>query len=112
MTSNDHIKQLIRLSEENPGFKIIAKVDNDIHDCDDCNSWMGAEFGKSEIEEYWMPDDMYYFEDDIEDEIRQGVETDMADSTENEIEEEIKKRIDELRSKGEIKKAIFVSIIL
>jgi hypothetical protein len=109
--SNEHIKQLIKLSEENPELDIKAEVDSDCVPSEDFNCWL-ADFGKSKIDEYWEADDETVIgESEILDHIRYKYDgLDCFPDDDEEQEKFIQDRYDKLKAKGEIKEAIFVEI--
>jgi hypothetical protein len=110
MKSNEHVKQLIKLSEENPELEIIAKVESECVPNDD-NGWWGARIGESNIEEYWIPGEVYLFEDDIGDLIINEYCSELAELP-NIAEKKrfISDKYETMIESGDIKKAIFVTI--
>jgi hypothetical protein len=108
MKSNEHIKQLIKLSEENPELEIIAKVEGECVPDGDGGGWWGARIGESTIEDYWLPGEIYLFEDDIGDQLFAEAETSGLSAEEQKA--FVAQKYDEMKDSGEIKKAIFVTI--
>lgn len=110
MKSNEHIKQLIKLSEENPELEIMAMVYQDCIPRDD-HLWYGNSFGKSEIKEYCIPDETFIFdEDDIKESLFEEHESEFENLSKDEIENKLSEMYEEMRKRGFIKKAIFVEI--
>jgi hypothetical protein len=111
MKNNECIKQLIKLSEENPDLEIIAKVDSDCVVDDSAGyGWWGASIGESEIEDYWLSDEQYLFEEDIRDHLYIKHEIDKKNLSCFDANVLIATKYEELKNSGKIKKAIFVNI--
>lgn len=111
MKSNEYIKQLIKLSEENPELEIKVEVDSYCCPSEDFRYWL-ADFEKSKIDDYWEADDATVIgECEILDHIRYKYnDLDCFPDDDEEQEKFIQDCYNELEAKGEIKKAIFVNI--
>lgn len=70
----ENIKELIKLTQENTGLKIIPMVDIDVCSSDDYSCWAGS-WGKPRVDECWCDDERIYFKrDDFEDLVSQYID--------------------------------------
>lgn len=113
MKDREKIKQLIKLSEENPELEIIPMVYNEIV-CEDWGYWRG-EIGKIEKEFYWQDDERIYLNlDDIKEQLSESAsfEPEFENMPDEEFDLMIEKEIELKKQSGEIKEAIMVYIEL
>ena len=105
------IKGLLKLIKENPNLEIVPMVDNEVCGGDDFGSWMGS-WGKGAIDEVYHSDDRIYFrstdEDEIEENIFNGLESENPAWSDSYIEEQTKEKAKEI----EWEKVIVVRINL
>jgi hypothetical protein len=101
---NDKIKELIKLSEENPEMEIKIMVNQDVVAGDDFAYWM-AEIENISKDIYWVKDEHVIIgENEISDEL--DLEADDVETAEDYID----KRFKELKESKDIKEAIIVYI--
>lgn len=101
---NEKIKELIKLSEENPYLKIISMVDTEVCGGDDYSHWVGnIESVKKDI--YWQDDDNL-----LVGKSRIADKLDLEYIGDDSSEEYVNKRFEELKKNKEIKEAIFIFI--
>jgi hypothetical protein len=110
---NKKIKELIKLSIENPDLEIKIMVNEEVVPGDDHTYWM-AEISKIEKEVYWIKDDQVFIgDDDICDYIALDyVDNGNLDKEDRSIDEDnfIDRRYTELKVAGEIEDAIIVYV--
>lgn len=112
---NEKIKELVKLSEENPELEIMFMTNHEVLG-DDWGYWLGH-ISKVSKDDVWTNpnnDRMYWDSDSIEDEIFYSIEDNSVDYPEdmsNEaIDTEVKRLYKEYKESGEIKEAIVVFI--
>ncbi len=111
---NDKIKELIKLSEENPELEIITMVNSEICADDDYSYWLGA-IGEIQKDVYWHDEEKVYIGlSAIEDELEQNLAMDneYAKLPDNEFNKMIEDEVERLKSTNEIREAIIVYIEL
>jgi len=109
---NDKIKELVKLSEENPEMEIITMVNQEVVAGDDFAYWMGR-IEKIEKGIYQHADERVYLDkDEIKDRIRYNAESEpeFENLSNDDFEKVIDKEFDRLKDAGEIKEAIIIYI--
>lgn len=108
----EKINYLLELIKENPNLKIIPMVSAEIVASDDFGYWAG-EWGKANIDEYWVNDERIYFKStDYEDLVEQYIDSLYYNPTmDNKTDEEFQRLAEEKVENLEWNKAIVVYIV-
>lgn len=107
------LKELVKLSEENPELEIIVMVNNEIV-CEDWGYWRG-EIGKIKKDFTWQEDErMYMSLSDIKEQLSESASFDpeFEELTDDKFDLIIEKEIESKMQSGEIKEAIIIYIEL
>jgi hypothetical protein len=114
MKDSEKIKELVKLSAENPELDIIPMAASELCADDDHQYWMGS-IGRIQKDIFWHNEETVYVgEDKISDQIRYNFENDadFEDMPDDEFNLMIEKEIENRQASGEIKEAIIVYIEL
>ena len=109
----EKLKELVKLSEENPALEIIVMVNNEIV-CEDWGYWRG-EIGDIKKDFTWQEDErMHMSMADIKEQLSEKASFDpeFEDLPDNKFNLIIEKEIESKMQSGEIKEAIIVYIEL
>lgn len=111
---NEKIKELIKLSEENPDLPIITMVASEIFCSDDFSYWLGS-IGEIKKDIVYSPNEVVMIgNDEIFDFIYEELENNIFNNliTEDMLQELTNVRIEQLKANNKIKMAIIVYIEL
>jgi hypothetical protein len=109
----DKIKSLIKLIEENPELEVLCQVEDDLF-CGEEFAWFLGKIGNCEINDYYMPSERIYIDDEIYEKIYEELEDnyDLENLSDEEIELKVDVIYEEKKAANEIKTAIFVNIVV